>query len=171
MYESYVACHFAYMAKIVQVVELAKFEEAVGKPEWEQAMDDEMVALDENETQNLVQFPEGKKSIGCKWIYKIKYNVDGSVSRHKARLVAKGYVQTYGIDFGETFNPVAKMATIQATIALATSKGWVLHQMDVKNVFLHVEIFSKKSTWINHQVMRIWIIQIMYASLRKLCMG
>ena len=100
------------MAKIVQDVEPTSFEEAVGKREWEHAMDEEMVALDDNETWDLVQLPEGKKSIGCKWVYKVKHNVDGSVSRHKARLVAKGYVQAYGIDFNETFSPLAKMATI-----------------------------------------------------------
>ena len=75
-------------------------------------MDEEMAALDDNETWNLVQLLEGKKSIGYKWVYKVKHNDDGGVSRHKARLVAKGYVQTYGIDGDETFIPIAKMATI-----------------------------------------------------------
>ena len=90
-YDSYVARHCAYMAKIVENVEPADFGEAVGKPEWEQAMDEEMVALDDNETWDLVQLPQGKKPISCKWVYKIKHNTDGSVSRYKARLVAKGY--------------------------------------------------------------------------------
>ena len=62
------------------------------------------------------------------------------MSKHKARLVAKGYAQTYGIDFEETFSPVAKMATIQSVIALAASKGWILHQMDVKNAFVHGDL-------------------------------
>ena len=93
-------------------MEPTSLEEAVGKIEWEQAMDEEMVALDDNETWDLVQLLDGKKPIGCKWVYKVKHNVDGSVSRHKARLVAKRYAQTYGIDFEETFSPVAKMATI-----------------------------------------------------------
>ena len=100
------------MAKIVQDVEPTSFEEAVGKREWEQAMDEEMAALDDNETWDLVQLPEGKKSIGCKWVYKIKNNDDGSVGKHKARLVAKGYAQTYAIDFEETFSHVSEMATI-----------------------------------------------------------
>ena len=139
-YDSYVARHYAYMAKIVQDVEPTSFEEAVGKREWEHAMDEEMVALDDNETWDLVQLPEGKKSIGCKWVYKVKHNVDGSVSRHKARLVAKGYAQTYGIDFEKTFSHVSKMATIQSVIALAASKGWILHHMDVKNAFLHGDL-------------------------------
>ena len=62
------------------------------------------------------------------------------MKRYKARLVAKGYAQTYGIDFDETFSPVAKIATIQSMIALAASKGWILHQMDVKNAFLHGDL-------------------------------
>ena len=110
-YDSYVACHCASMAKIVQDVEPTSFEEAVGKREWEQNIDEEMAALDDNETWDLVQLPEGKKSIGCKWVYKVKHNANGSVSRHKVRLVAKGYAQTYGIEYEETFSPIAKMAT------------------------------------------------------------
>ena len=70
--------------------------------------------------------PKDKKAIGCKWVYKIKHNADGSVSRYKARLVAKGYAQTYGIDYDETFSAVARMATIRCVIALATAKGWSL---------------------------------------------
>ena len=106
-------------------------------------MDEEMAALDDSKTWDLVQLPQGKKPIGCKWVYKIKHNTDGSVSRYKARLVAKGYAQTYGIDFEETFSPVAKMATIRAVIALAASKGWILHQMDVKNAFLHGDLHEE----------------------------
>jgi len=95
-----------------------------------------MAVLDANATWELVALTKDKKTIGCKWVYKVKHNADGSVSRYKARLVAKGYAQTYGIDYEETYSPVAKMTTIRAIIAMATTKGWSLHQMDVKNVFL-----------------------------------
>jgi hypothetical protein len=103
-------------------------------------MDEEMAALDANRTWELVPLLEGKKAIGCKWVYKMKHNSDGSISRYKPRLVAKGYAQTHGIDYEETFAPVAKMATMRVVIAVVTSRGWVLHQMDVKNAFLHGEL-------------------------------
>jgi hypothetical protein len=70
-------------------------------------------------------------------VYKVKHDANGSVNRYKARLVTKSYAQTYGIDYEETYGPVAKMTTVRAIIAMATTKRWLLHQMDVKNVFLH----------------------------------
>jgi hypothetical protein len=103
-------------------------------------MDEEIDALNANMTWELVPLPKGKNVIGCKWVYKVKHNSDGSISMYKARLVAKGYAQTHGIDYEETFAPIAKMATVKAVIVVATSKGWVLHPMDVKNVFLHGEL-------------------------------
>jgi hypothetical protein len=86
-------------------------------------MDEEMVVLDANVTWDLVALPKDKKAIGCKWVYKVKHNADGSMSRYKARLVAKGYAQTYGIDYEETYNPVAKMTIVKAIIVMATTKG------------------------------------------------
>jgi hypothetical protein len=80
--------------------------------------------------------PKDKKTIGCKWVYKVKHNADGSVSRYKARLVAKGYAQTYGIDYEETYSPIAKMTIVKTIIVMAVAKGWSLYQMDVKNAFL-----------------------------------
>ncbi|MCO5587633.1 hypothetical protein L7F22_041582 [Adiantum nelumboides] len=135
-YDSYVARHCAYMAKILQDKGPTCFDEAIGNMKWEQAMDEEMAALDVNETWELVPFPEGKKSIGCKWVYKVKHNANGSISKYKDRLVSIGYGQTYGIDYEKTFSLVAKMATVCTIIAVAASKGWLLHQMDVKQCIL-----------------------------------
>ncbi|MCO5557349.1 hypothetical protein L7F22_010912 [Adiantum nelumboides] len=103
-------------------------------------MNEVMDALYGNETWELVPFAKHKKPIGCRWVHKVKHNNDGSASRYKARLVAKAYAHTYGIDYEETFSPIAKMAIIRAIIAVATTKGWILHQMDVKNTFLHGDL-------------------------------
>ncbi len=96
-----------------------------------------------NATWELVALLEDKKVIGCKWVYKVKHNADGSVSKYKARLVAKGYAQTYGIDYEETYSPVAKMTIVKAIIAMAAAKGWSLQQMDVKNDFLHGDLHEE----------------------------
>ena len=139
-YDNLAAHQYAYMVKVVQDIEPTCFQDAVGIPKWNAAMDEEVDALENNDTWRLTPFPEGKKAIGCKRFYKIKHNADGSISRYKAYLVAKGYAQTYGIDFEETFSPIAKMATVRAVIAMAASKGWELQQMDVKNAFLNGDL-------------------------------
>ncbi len=139
-YDGFVVHHYAYMVRVIQEVEPTCFEQAIGNPKWDNAMDEEMAMLDANATWELVALPKDKKAIGCKWVYKIKHNVDGYVNRFKARLVAKGYAQTYGIDYEETYSLVAKMITVRAIIAMATKKGWSLHQMDVKNAFLHGDL-------------------------------
>ncbi len=73
-------------------------------------------------------------------MYKVKHNADGSVSRYKTRLIAKGYAQIYGINYEETYSPIAKMTIVRAIITMTAAKGWSLHQMDVKNVFLHGDL-------------------------------
>ncbi|KAH9292782.1 hypothetical protein KI387_042035, partial [Taxus chinensis] len=93
-----------------------------------------------NRTWELVDLPPGKKSIGCKWIFKTKYKADGSIDKHKARLVAKGYAQQEGIDYDETFAPTAKIKTIRVVCALAAQNGWKLQQMDVKSAFLNGDL-------------------------------
>ena len=80
------------------------------------------------------------KPIGFKWIFKIKRKADGSVNKYKARLVAKGYVQKQGIDFEEVFAPMARIETIRLLIALAATKGWEIHHLDVKTTFLNGDL-------------------------------
>ncbi|CAL8996419.1 unnamed protein product [Prunus brigantina] len=103
-------------------------------------MNEEMRALQKNGTWELVPLPHGKKTVGCRWIYTVKLKADGSVERYKARLVAKGYTQRYGIDYQETFAPLAKIKTIRILLSLAANLDWALHQFDVKNAFLHGDL-------------------------------
>ncbi|KAJ0836373.1 putative RNA-directed DNA polymerase [Helianthus annuus] len=100
-------------------------------------MNDEMEALNRNNTWILTELPPGRKPIGCKWIYKVKYKSNGQIDRYKARLVAKGYSQREGVDFDETFSPVVKMVTVRCLVSLAVNNGWSLYQLDVNNAFLY----------------------------------
>ncbi|GKV49237.1 hypothetical protein SLEP1_g56000 [Rubroshorea leprosula] len=116
------------------------FEKATGVKVWEDAMDEEMNALFKNETWDLVPKPKDVQLVSCKWVYKIKRKVDGSIDRYKARLVAHGFSQKYGEDYEETFSPVAKMTSVCTVLALAASQNWKLWQLDVKNAFLYGEL-------------------------------
>jgi len=100
-------------------------------------MAEELAALHNTDTWDLVPLPPGKRAIGSRWVYKIKTKSDGSVERYKARLMANGYSQQYGLDYEETFDPVAKMTTICTLIVVASVRQWHISQMDVKNAFLN----------------------------------
>ena len=113
------------------------------EPLRDQAMNEEITALQKNKTWERCTLPYGKKIFGCKWVFSVKYHADGTIERYKARLAAKGYTQTYGIDYSETFSPVAKINTIRIIFSIAANKDWPLHQFDVKNAFLHGEIESE----------------------------
>jgi hypothetical protein len=115
-------------------------QEALMDPRWREAMNEEMKSLKKNNTWELVDYPPGKKIVGCRWVYTVKYKADGTIERFKARLVAKGYTQTYGVDYTETFAPVAKVNTIRVLLSLAANFDWPLQQFDVKNAFLHGEL-------------------------------
>lgn len=99
-----------------------------------------MNALKKNCNWEIIDLLKGKNTVGCQWVYSIKYNEKGQVYRYKAVLVAKGYTQVYVIDFQETFSPVAKLNTVQVILSLATNFDQPLHQFDVKNAFLHGDL-------------------------------
>ncbi|WKA06380.1 hypothetical protein VitviT2T_024283 [Vitis vinifera] len=116
------------------------YREASTDPLWQIAMKEELDALTKNHTWDLVTLPPGQSVVGCKWIYKIKTRYDGSVERYKARLVAKGFTQEYGIDYEETFAPVARISSVRALLVVAAARKWDLFQMDVKNAFLNGDL-------------------------------
>ena len=97
----------------------------------------ELTALMKHGTWDLVLPPSNCTPMGCKWVFRVKRHVDGSVDKFKARLVAKGYDQRPSIDYKETFSPVVKPATIRTVLSIDVMKGWELRQMDVNNVFLN----------------------------------
>ncbi|KAJ9689323.1 hypothetical protein PVL29_014817 [Vitis rotundifolia] len=117
--------------------------EALSHPGWRQAMVDEMTALHSNGTWDLVSLPPGKSIVGCRWVYTVKVGPDGQVDRLKARLVAKGYTQIYGCDYGDTFSPVAKIASVRLFLSMAAMCHWPLYQLDIKNAFIHGELLEE----------------------------
>ncbi|XP_074282698.1 uncharacterized protein LOC141607237 [Silene latifolia] len=129
-----------FVARLTTGHEPRSFKEAVGNPGWCEAMTKEIDALELNNTWVLEELPSDKKALGNKWVYRIKYNADGTIERLKARLVIMGNHQIEGVDYDETFAPVAKMTTVRSFLVVAVSRGWFVHQMDVHNAFLHGDL-------------------------------
>ncbi|WVZ82501.1 hypothetical protein U9M48_029756 [Paspalum notatum var. saurae] len=113
------------------------YRNALKDPNWHYAMQEEFNALMKNNTWCLVPKPAGANVISGKWIFRHKLNPDGSLARYKARWVVRGFKQEHGVDYEETFSPVIKPATIRTVLSVATSAAWPIHQLDVKNAFLH----------------------------------
>ncbi|KAK4406185.1 Retrovirus-related Pol polyprotein from transposon RE1 [Sesamum angolense] len=137
-----VKVHFAhdtemadFLAALSTIQEPSNYLQAKGC-KWEDAMSQELSALERNNTWEVVTLPKGK-AIGSKWVFKIKLKADGSIDRYKARLVAKGYNQVEGVDYVDRFSPVAKAVTVRIFLAVASSHGWPIHQVDINNAFLH----------------------------------
>ncbi|KAG7543090.1 Ribonuclease H-like superfamily [Arabidopsis thaliana x Arabidopsis arenosa] len=110
--------------------------QALKDPNWRNAMSEEINAQFKNHTWDLVPATAARHIITCKWIFTLKFNVDGSIARYKARLVARGFNQQYGIDYSETFSPVIKSTTIRTVLEVAVKRNWSIHQVDINNAFL-----------------------------------
>ncbi|KAH9704463.1 retrovirus-related pol polyprotein from transposon RE1 [Citrus sinensis] len=116
--------------------------EALNDHNWKLAMQDEFNALINNQTWCLFPPEQNMKLVGNKWIFRVKKNSDGSISRYNAKLVAKGYLQTKGVDYQETFSLVVKAATIRIVLNLAVVHDWKLRQVDINNAFLNGELIE-----------------------------
>lgn len=130
-------------AFVAQMYEPQCYEDALSCSEskrWLEAMDDEIQSLYKNQTWILVDLPVNRKTIGNRWIYKLKHNQAGDIDRFKARLVVRGFCQTYGVDYFETFSPVVKFTSIRMILAIAAAENLKLKQFDVKTAFLYGEL-------------------------------
>ncbi|GAU30899.1 hypothetical protein TSUD_381130 [Trifolium subterraneum] len=138
--ENLSSTHSVFTLSLTQHTEPKTYVEACKSENWIHAMNSELEALSTTSTWKIVDMPPNIKPIGCKWVYKIKHKSNGNIERYKARLVAKDYNQIEGLDFFDTFSPVAKLTTVRTLLAIASIKVWYSHQLDVNNVFLHDEL-------------------------------
>ena len=109
-------------------------------PEWKKAIEHELGALEKYGTWSLVPKPDGVNVVGSCWVFRLKHNACGDIERYRARLVAQGFTQIYGVDFLDTFAPVAKLSSIRVILTLAARFDWELEQMDVKSAYLNGEL-------------------------------
>jgi hypothetical protein len=128
--------HFCEHYSFVSSIEPYRVEDALRDSNWVLAMQEELNNFTRNEVWHLVPCPN-QNVVGTKWVFRNKQDEHGVVIRNKARLVAKGYSQVEGLDFGETYAPVARLESIRILLAYATYHGFKLYQMDVKSAFLN----------------------------------
>jgi transposase InsO family protein len=139
----YGSVHAAQQASDDDEEEPRTYQEAMKSPhreEWLTAIRNELKSLIKAGTWRYAHKPAAANLVGCKWIFKIKRDKDGNISKFKARLVAQGFTQVYGIDYAETYAPVARYSSIRLIIALAAHYDWELHQLDVKTAYLNGEL-------------------------------
>jgi hypothetical protein len=136
----------AYSSEEIQMEgDPTSFEEAMRNAhssKWLEAIKDEMSPMSANKVWDLERIPNGAKTVGCKWVYKIKCDSKGNVERFKAQLVAKGFTQREGIDYNETFSPVSCKYSFRIIMALVAHYDLELHQMDVKTTFLNGDLYE-----------------------------
>ncbi|KAK1617656.1 hypothetical protein QYE76_023173 [Lolium multiflorum] len=139
--------YITYMSEDVNVIgkmeDPTSYKEAIkslNSSKWQVAMEDELKSMGSNDVWYLVEVPNGAKRVGCKWVYKTKYDPKGNIERFKARLVAKGFTQREGIDYNETFSPVSSKDSFRIVVVLVAHFDVELHQMGVKTSFLNGDL-------------------------------
>ena len=142
------------------VAEISDFEaleprslaEAKRRPDWElweKAIHEELALLQQAGTWELTVAPKGANIVGSKWVFRAKKDAAGAVIRHKARLVAQGFSQVPGVDYFDTFAPVAKLASIRAVLAMAAAEDMELHQIDIKGAYLNGELTERETIYMS----------------------
>ncbi|CAI5476854.1 unnamed protein product [Closterium sp. Yama58-4] len=159
----YEECAFAFFSPVEMPGEPATLKEALESSdaeEWKKAMESELKSIEENDTFELVELPEGRTAITSKWLFKIKSDADGKIERYKSRLVAKGYQQKENVDYKELFAPMVKPTTLRTLLAGAAIKGWVVKQLDIVTAFLNgileEEIFMAQPEGFDDGSGRVW---------------
>jgi Reverse transcriptase (RNA-dependent DNA polymerase) len=105
--------------------------------QWEAACEDEMRSFESMGVYEIAPCPKDRKVVGSKWVFRIKQGPDGSIQKYKACIVAQGFTQVEGLDYDQTFAPVAKFNSFRAVLAIATECNWDIHQMDIKAAYLN----------------------------------
>ncbi|GJV51202.1 putative RNA-directed DNA polymerase, partial [Tanacetum coccineum] len=131
---------YSFVTNLNNTIEPKTYTEASSDSRWIEDMNQEMEALNKNNTRVITELPKGKRLIGCKWIFKVKYKCNGQIERFKARLVAKGFNQKEGIDYEETFSPIVTMVTVRCVLSLVVQYGWAIYQLDVDDAFLYGDL-------------------------------
>ncbi len=127
----------------LHVEEPVTVDDALASPEsiqWQEAIANELQSMEQHGVWELVPRPRGANIVGCRWVFKVKTNADGSVERYKARLVAQGFRQKEGVDYQEVFAPTIGHESIRCILSLAASFDMEIHHMDIKTAFLHGEL-------------------------------
>ena len=138
---------FAAATGAAEALEPQTLAEARRGPDWhhwERAIHEELENLRSNDTWDLVEAPNGANVIGSKWVFRIKKDADGKVVRYKARLVAQGYSQVPGVNYFDTFAPIARLASIRTVLAFAASENLETGQIDIKSAYLNSELTSNE---------------------------
>nr|KYP68554.1 Retrovirus-related Pol polyprotein from transposon TNT 1-94 [Cajanus cajan] len=128
-------------------------KQALADPTLLAAMQSEYSALLTQNRWTLTSLPAGQQPIGCKWVFQVKENTNGTINKYKACLVAKGFHQQFGFDYDETFAPAIKPITIHLVLTLALTHGWPLKQIDVNNAFSNG--FLAEEVCVNHRSLRL----------------
>ncbi|CAI5478185.1 unnamed protein product [Closterium sp. Yama58-4] len=159
----YEECAFTFFSLVEMPGEPATLKEALESSdaeEWKKAMESELKSIEENDTYELVELPEGRTAITSKWLFKIKSDADGKIERYKSRLVAKGYQQKENVDYKELFAPMVKPTTLRTLLTGAAIKGWVVKQLDIVTAFLNgileEEIFMAQPEGFDDGSGRVW---------------